>query len=296
MSLTNVKTKILNLFEKFGVGTVVGVTTAAVVIVCCTAAYLVVSSANADVTHSDNTLPPDTNEQMASDAEDTLNEIQDEELHFIVDDLDVPWADMGYASIEEYWDDITSLRKSAEGMAENTIAKYSSVITDSQKSLLEQYESAMTNCMSPDEYEKAIGKFNEVVSDLESKLNPPAPKPDPKPVIKPDNNDDNDTSKPVTKPDNNGGYSTPYNFKYHGVLHETNWRWTYYSSRVLYHYMTPQWWCDENGIWRDSNGYAIVACDSKPQGTVIDTELFGKCIVMDCGVGRNDTLDLYVNW
>ena len=79
MSLKNInfKEKLIALFEKikfaiankFGVGTVVGVTTAAVVIVCCTAAYL--------ATHSDNTLPPDTNEQMASDAEDTLNEIQD---------------------------------------------------------------------------------------------------------------------------------------------------------------------------------------------------------------------------
>ena len=282
MKLSN---KIITVPAKLSKGAIAGIVAAVVVVGGCVVAYA--------YSQSNDELPPDTNEQMAIDQMEAL---KDESVDMVVNDLEIPWADMGYASFKEYQEDINSLHENAKGMAENAVAKYSSVITDEQKKLLEQHEATMTSCISPDEYEKAIGKFNEIVADLESKLNPPAPEPDPEPVVKPDNNDGNDTSKPVTKPDNSGGYSTPYNFKYHGVLHETNWRWTYYSSRVLYHYMTPQWWCDEDGIWRDSNGYAIVACDSKPQGTVIDTELFGKCIVMDCGVGNNHTLDLYVNW
>lgn len=292
MNLSNVITDKLS---KVGFAKVAIFALAAIVVGGCAIAYA--------VTNDDQPTPEQQEAitQMENLKDESIGSSADAEINLVIDDIEIPWADMGYASLEEYREDMAALHESAKGMAENAIAKYASVITDAQKTQLEQYESTMANCMSPDEYEKAIGKFNEIVAELELKLNPP--KPEPEPVVKPDNNNDNDNnnnnnnvSKPVTKPDNSGGYSTPYNFKYHGVLHETNWRWTYYSSRVLYHYMTPQWWCDEDGIWRDSNGYAIVACDSKPQGTVIDTELFGKCIVMDCGVGNNHTLDLYVNW
>lgn len=281
MSLSN---KIITVPTKLSKGVIAGIVATVIVVGGCATAYIYSQS-------NDKPLP-DTSGQAAVGE---MENLKDESINLVVDDVEIPWADMGYASLAEYWEDINNLHNGAKGMADEAIAKYSSFITDEQKESLKKYEDIMVNCVSPDEYEKAIEKFNGITIKLEAERQAAlAPKPEPKPEPEPE--PDNNVSKPVTKPDNNGGYSTPYNFKYHGVLHETNWRWTYYSSRVLYHYMTPQWWCDDNGIWRDSNGYAIVACDSKPQGTVIDTELFGKCIVMDCGVGRNDTLDLYVNW
>lgn len=282
MKLSN---KIITVPAKLSKGAIAGIVAAVVVVGGCATAYVYGNSSDE--------LPPDTNEQMAIDQMEAL---KDESVDMVVNDLEIPWADMGYASFKEYQEDINSLHENAKGMAENAIAKYSSVITDEQKKLLEQHEATMTSCISPDEYEKAIGKFNEIVADLELKLNPPAPESDPEPVVKPDNNDGNDTSKPVTKPDNNGGYSTPYNFKYHGVLHDSEWRYTWYSSRVLWHYRTNEWTAGSDGIYRDANGYVVVACDAYPEGTILESELFGTCIVLDCGVGRKDTLDVYTNW
>ena len=43
---------------------------------------------------------------------------------------------------------------------------------------------------------------------------------------------------------------------------------TYYSSNVLYHYNTPNWTADEQGFYRDANGYYVVAASDMEQGTV----------------------------
>lgn len=285
MNLSNVITDKLS---KVGFAKVAIFALAAIVVGGCAIAYA--------VTNDDQPTPEQ--QEVISEMEN----LKDESINLVIDDIEIPWADMGYASLEEYREDMAALHESANGMAENAIAKYASVITDAQKTQLEQYESTMANCMSPDEYEKAIGKFNEIVAELELKLNPPKPEPEPEPVVKPDNNDDNNNndnnnvSKPVTKPDNSGGYSTPYNFKYHGVLHDSEWRYTWYSSRVLWHYRTNEWTAGSDGIYRDANGYVVVACDAYPEGTILESELFGTCIVLDCGVGRKDTLDVYTNW
>jgi septal ring factor EnvC (AmiA/AmiB activator) len=90
--------------------------------------------------------------------------------------------------------------------------------------------------------------------------------------------------------------SSTSNFKQAGVLYDSQYRYTYYSSKVLHHYKTSQWTAGSDGIYRDSNGRVIVASDTYAQGTVINTELFGECVVEDCGVGRSDTLDVYVNF
>lgn len=82
-------------------------------------------------------------------------------------------------------------------------------------------------------------------------------------------------------------------FKRDGVWNDGTWRYTYYSSRVLHHYKTSEWNLGEDLIYRDDNGYVIVACDKYPNGTIIEDTMFGTAIVQDCGVGRNDTLDVY---
>lgn len=292
MNLSNVITDKLS---KVGFAKVAIFALAAIVVGGCAIAYAVTSD------------DQPTTEQQEAIAE--MENLKDESINLVIDDIEIPWADMGYASLEEYREDMAALHESAKGMAENAIAKYSSVITDAQKTQLEQYESTMANCMSPDEYEKAIGKFNEIVAELELKLNPPKPEPEPEQPsesAKPDtgNNSNDESSKPTTKPESNstvdkytgGSFKIPYNFKQMGVLHDSEWRYTWYSSRTLYHYKTPQWILGSDGIYRDSRGYVIVASDAHKQGTVFETELFGWVVVEDCGVGRKDTLDVYVGF
>ena|GEM_PF-1345030 len=69
---------------------------------------------------------------------------------------------------------------------------------------------------------------------------------------------------------------------------------TYYSSRVLYHYKTPQWHVDGEGFYHDANGYYVVAASDMAQGTVFNCSK-GSCIVLDSGCAPGVT-DYYVNW
>ena len=79
-----------------------------------------------------------------------------------------------------------------------------------------------------------------------------------------------------------------------GVNWYNGWKETYYSSRVLYHYMTPQWTAGSDGVYRDSDGYVIVASSSEPYGTIIDTSFgTGKVYDTGCDLGVHD---IYVNW
>lgn len=71
---------------------------------------------------------------------------------------------------------------------------------------------------------------------------------------------------------------------------------TYYSSNVLYHYRTPEWTAGEDGVYRDADGYVVIAANKNEysEGTVVDTS-FGEGKVYDSGCDYGTT-DVYVNW
>lgn len=69
---------------------------------------------------------------------------------------------------------------------------------------------------------------------------------------------------------------------------------TWYSSNVLYHYRTGEWHTDEEGYYRNSDGYYVVASDDYPEGTVIETSK-GEAIVLDSGT-YSGNVDFYTNW
>lgn len=69
---------------------------------------------------------------------------------------------------------------------------------------------------------------------------------------------------------------------------------TWYSSNVLYHYRTPEWTCGADGVYRDADGYVVVAASDLPQNSIIDTS-YGPGKVLDSGCGANVT-DIYTNW
>ena len=86
----------------------------------------------------------------------------------------------------------------------------------------------------------------------------------------------------------------PTDFASRGEISYKGHRFTYYSSKVLYHYQTKKWTPDNLGFYRDKNGYLVVAADFISQGDLIKTP-WGIGKKYDCGAGYN-TVDMYVNW
>ena len=84
-------------------------------------------------------------------------------------------------------------------------------------------------------------------------------------------------------------------FESDGVWRDENYRYTWYSSNVLYHYRTSEWTAGADGIYRDDDGYVVVASSDLPQDTVVEGTPFGACKVYDSGCASG-TLDVYTNF
>lgn len=81
---------------------------------------------------------------------------------------------------------------------------------------------------------------------------------------------------------------------YDGINYYNGNKETYYSSNVLYHYMTPQWTLREDGVWTDSEGYVVVASSDLSYGSTVDTSLgMGKVYDSGCASG---VVDVYTAW
>ena len=85
------------------------------------------------------------------------------------------------------------------------------------------------------------------------------------------------------------------NFQADGVWYDENYRYTWYSSNAAYHYRTPEWTAGSDGVYRDSEGYVVVASSDYAQGTVIENTPFGPAKVYDTGCASG-TLDVYTNY
>ena len=85
------------------------------------------------------------------------------------------------------------------------------------------------------------------------------------------------------------------NFQADGVWYDENYRYTWYSSNAAYHYRTPEWTAGSDGIYRDAEGYVVVASSDHAQGTVISDTPFGAAKVYDTGCASG-TLDIYTNY
>ena len=92
-------------------------------------------------------------------------------------------------------------------------------------------------------------------------------------------------------------YSPSYSgdgFQQEGVREYEGRTETWYSSQTAYHYRTSEWSVDDEGYYRDSEGYYVVAASDVPEGTVIDGTK-GECKVYDSGCDDGVT-DYYVAW
>ncbi len=92
-----------------------------------------------------------------------------------------------------------------------------------------------------------------------------------------------------------GGYSGSDGFMFEGIRpgvdSDTE---TWYSSNAAYHYRTGEWTADDEGYYRDSDGYYVVASNDYAEGTVVNTSK-GEAKVYDSGTDSGN-IDMYVNW
>lgn len=79
-----------------------------------------------------------------------------------------------------------------------------------------------------------------------------------------------------------------------GVNYYNDKRETWYSSNKAYHYRTSEWTAGDDGVYRDSDGYVVIASSDMPMGSTHETSL-GMAKVYDTGCDAG-TVDVYVNW
>jgi chemotaxis protein histidine kinase CheA len=79
-----------------------------------------------------------------------------------------------------------------------------------------------------------------------------------------------------------------------GVNYYNGSRETWYSSNQLYHYRTSEWTVGTDGVYRDKDGYVVVARSDMAQGATLETSL-GTGKVYDSGCA-NGTTDIYTKW
>ena len=87
---------------------------------------------------------------------------------------------------------------------------------------------------------------------------------------------------------------TVVNFRSMGVIYMHGYRYSYYSSKVLYHYRTPEWYACDDHLYRTADGYIVVASKDHPQGSIVPTP-FGKGKVLDVCYASG-TIDIYVDF
>ena len=191
------------------------------------------------------------------------------------------YKEEGYDDFKTWWEELQEKRKSYEGVTEDIIAELDGYLSDEEISALQEKELKIINARCFADLDQYVEEYEELVQPAVEKKN------------------EAEASKGYSSSGGSGSsysggnYSGNYNnFRSAGVLYDSGYRYTYYSSNVLYHYNTANWDLGDDGIYREK-GRVVVASDAYPNGTVLNTEMFGECIVRDCGVGRSDTLDVY---
>ena len=69
---------------------------------------------------------------------------------------------------------------------------------------------------------------------------------------------------------------------------------TWYPRSAGEHYRTGEWHTDDEGYYRDADGYYVVSSDDYTEGDVVNTSK-GQAKVYDSGSGAGN-IDMYVDW
>ena len=200
-------------------------------------------------------------------ASQTTEEVQESNVAGF-DYSSIPWKQMGYSDLQTYWGDMQEKRESIKGIADEYIDAYGSKMTEEDKKNLRWHESRMLNAIYPEDFEEAYNDFISLASQF---------------IPKQTYSGGGYYNMPNTGLTKSGGVN------YYGGRKET-----YYSSRVLYHYRTGEWWVDDEGFYRTASGNYVVAASDMSQGTTFEGSK-GTCEVLDTGCAAGIT-DYYVAW
>lgn len=222
---------------------------------------------------------------------ENVNAIQSEEKDYsFVNDKFFPdyvYKNEGYDSFATWWTDLQGKRNSFEGQASVVIEELGAHLTDEERQKLETYEKNITSAIDFATIEKNELLFNKIVDKARESAK-----------IVNSQSYISDVSVDSWDNSNYGSYYYPSNS---GVLTRSggvNWyngrKETWYSSNVLYHYRTGEWTVGSDGVYRDSDGYVVVAASDLAQGSTVDTS-YGTGKVYDTGCAPGTT-DIYVNW
>lgn len=188
-----------------------------------------------------------------------------------ISDIQIPkewYIQDGYDNITDWWKDLVSLKREYAYIGSETLVKVGEYLTTEQ-----QYNIQNLSKMIQDSH--SINEINDCIWLIEENVN-----------IALEAKEQGRQQIPYSENIDNAS-----TFKSAGVLFDNGYRYTWYSSNELYHYMTPQWNLGADGIYRDDNGYIIVASSTHPQGTIVPTP-FGTGIVKDSGCATG-TIDIY---
>lgn len=223
-----------------------------------------------------------------ADHQDALGEVTNPSITFVekvvLPDIGVSpnrayeWQERGYSDIYSYYNDLCSMNIEAQGLTDEAIKVYSSVITDEEKENLALYEKKMVNasCMV------TFDKYNELAGEILTACEDRMPK--------------------YVAPSYSGGGSS-YSGGGSGVLTRSggvNWfngrKETWYSQRVLPGggLKIPGRHVASDGTIRDADGYIVVAASDLAYGSIVETSL-GTGKVYDTGCA-NGVTDIYVDW
>lgn len=179
----------------------------------------------------------------------------------------------GYGGPQEWFNALKEKRAEFEGISAEVQELYAKYITDEEIARLDELEQACLkghNLASLSEKETEI---NEIVDTIAARV----------PVS-------SGVSGSNTPYYSNGQWLT----KSGGVFYGPSGKETYYSSNRAYHYRTGEWTVGDDGVYRDADGYVIVALPSGAMGTIVETSHgTGKCYDTNAG---GDSVDLYVAW
>lgn len=197
----------------------------------------------------------------------------DQELN----DVQIPeewYKQDGYDNISKWWEDLIQLKEENSSIASDVITEVGSYLSEEQKQQLAEYSDIIISANSIQQINDAISAINEIKTQgLEAE------------------EAERIAEEAAQQQELMAANADANAFKNAGVLYANGYKYTYYSSNQLYHYMTSQWNLGTDGIYRDNNGYIIVASSTHKQGTTVPTP-FGTGIVRDSGCAAG-TLDIY---
>lgn len=188
-----------------------------------------------------------------------------------IDDVQIPeewYRQDGYDNVTDWWNNLVETKEKYSNIASEVVAEYGSYLTDEQKQEVEMLSDLIASAHNMNQINGAIWSIEAIEAQAQEAK------------------EEQELQKQMS--------ANASAFKSAGVLYANGYRYTYYSSNQLYHYMTPQWILGADGIYRDNNGYVIVASSTHSQGTTVPTP-FGTGIVRDSGCAKN-TIDIYTNF